>query len=208
MKSASAAAFSVLLLMSFGSLGCRDDTSSAAPPATPTVLQLEVTTVKSQKLNTIDRLPAELTPYESVDIYAKETGFLKLIKVDRGSRVKQGELIAELEAPELVAQQAQANAAYRSTESQLAAGQAKLAADQATYQHLSAASKVPGVVAANDLDITQRTAQSDEATVAALQKTAQAAQENLRAVTQLQSYLSITAPFDGQVTTRYVHPAR
>ncbi len=206
MKSASAAAFSVLLLMSFGSLGCRDDTSSAAPPATPTVLQLEVTTVKSQKLNTIDRLPAELTPYESVDIYAKETGFLKLIKVDRGSRVKQGELIAELEAPELVAQQAQANAAYRSTESQLAAGQAKLAADQATYQHMSAASKVPGVVAANDLDITQKTAQSDEATVAALQKTAQAAQENLRAVTQLQSYLSITAPFDGQVTTRYVHP--
>jgi RND family efflux transporter MFP subunit len=167
---------------------------------------VEITTVKSQKLNTTERLPAELVPYERVDIYAKETGFLKSIKVDRGSRVKQGELIAELEAPELVAQRAQANAAYQSAESQLAAGQAKLAADQATYQHMSAAAKVPGVVAANDLEIAQKTAQSDQANVAALQKTAQAAQENLRAVTQLESYLNITAPFDGQVTTRYVHP--
>jgi RND family efflux transporter MFP subunit len=157
-------------------------------------------------LNTTERLPADLRPYESVDIYAKETGFVKSIKVDRGSKVRQGELIAELEAPELVAQRAQANAAYRSAESQFAAGQAKLTADQATYQHMSAAAKVPGVVAANDLNIAQQTAQSDEANVAALQKTAQAAQENLRAVTQLESYLNITAPFDGQVTTRYVHP--
>ena len=55
-------------------------------------------------------------------------------------------------------------------------------------------------------EIAQKTAESDEATVAALQKTAEAAQEGLRAVTQLESYLKITAPFDGQVTTRYVHP--
>jgi RND family efflux transporter MFP subunit len=185
---------------------CRQDTGSTVSAAPQTVPQLEVTTVKSQKLNTTERLPAELMPYESVDIYAKETGFVKSIKVDRGSRVKRGELIAELEAPELVAQRAQANAAYQSAESQLAAGQAKLAADQATYQHMSAAAKVPGVVAANDLDIAQKTVQSDQANVAALQKTAQAAQENLRAVAQLESYLNITAPFDGQVTTRYVHP--
>jgi RND family efflux transporter MFP subunit len=167
---------------------------------------LEVTTVKSQKLNTTERLPAELVPYERVDIYAKETGFVKSIEVDRGSKVERGKLIAELEAPELVAQRAQANAAYQSAVSQLAAGQAKLAADQATYQHMSAAAKVPGVVAANDLEIAQKTVQSDEANVAALQKTAQAAQENLRAVAQLESYLNITTPFDGQITTRYVHP--
>jgi RND family efflux transporter MFP subunit len=139
-------------------------------------------------------------------MYAKETGFVKSIKVDRGSTVKQGELIAELEAPELVAQRAQADAAYQSSEAQLAAGQAKLAADQATYLHMSAASKTPGVVAGNDLDIAQKTAQSDEASVGALQMTAEAAQESLKAVTQLESYLNITAPFDGQVTTRYVHP--
>jgi RND family efflux transporter MFP subunit len=167
---------------------------------------LEVTTVKSAKLNTTERLPAELAPYERVEVFAKETGFVKSITVDRGSKVKQGELIAELEAPELVARQAQANASYESAQSQLAAGQARLASDQGTYQHMSAAAKVPGVVAANDLEIEQKTVQSDEANVAALEKTVQAAQENLRAVSQLQSYLRIMAPFDGQVTTRYVHP--
>jgi membrane fusion protein, multidrug efflux system len=206
MKIAVTPALSVLVAICLSSTSCRQDNTSVASAVPAGVPQVEVTSVKSQKLNTTERLPAELMPYESVDIYAKETGFVKSIKIDRGSKVKHGELIAELEAPELVAQRAQANAAYESAESQLAAGQAKLAADQATYQHMSAAAKVPGVVAANDLDIAQKTAQSDEANVAALQKTAQAAHESLRAVAQLESYLNITAPFDGQVTTRYVHP--
>ena len=71
---------------------------------------MELTTVKSQKLTTTISLPGELMPYEAIDVYARETGFVKSIKVDHGSRVKQGELIAELDAPELVAQRAQANA--------------------------------------------------------------------------------------------------
>lgn len=208
-KFAKVMAFWTVLLISLSSASCSQKENNAAQgggasaPAKPSV---EVTTVRSQKLNTTQRLPAELIPYESVDLYAKETGFVKSIKVDRGSIVKQGELIAELEAPELLAQRAQAGAAYQSAEAQLAAGQAKLAADQATYQHMSAAAKTPGVVAANDLDIVQKSAQSDEANVGALQMTAEAAQENLKAVAQLESYLNITVPFDGQVTTRYVHP--
>lgn len=168
--------------------------------------QVDVTIVQSRKLQTTISLPAELLPYEAVDVYARETGFVKSIKIDRGSMVRQGEIIAEIEAPELVAQRAQANAAYESAESQLAAGQARLAADQATYEHMSAAAKVPGVVAANDLDIAEKTVQSDAANVDALRKTADAGREELRAVTQLESYLRISAPFDGEITTRYVHP--
>lgn len=209
MKLAGVTALSALLFTCLSSTSCSQKENNAAQAGSPSVStqpSVEVTTVKSQTLNTTERLPAELTPYESVDIYAKETGFVKSIKVDRGSTVKQGELIAELEAPELIAQRGQAEAAYQSAEAQLAAGQAKLAADQATYQHMSAASKTPGVVAANDLDIAQKTAQSDEANVGALRMTAEAAQETVKAVTQLESYLNITASFDGQVTTRYVHP--
>jgi len=178
-------------------------TASASAAALP---QVDVTGVQSKKLKATIALPAELAPYEAVDLYAKETGFIKSIRVDRGSTVKQGELIAEIEAPELVAQRAQANAAYQSAESQLAAGQAKLAADQATYERVAAAAKTPGVVAPNDLEIAEENAQSDQANVDALRKTADAAQEGLRAVTQLESYLRVTAPFDGQITTRYVHP--
>jgi membrane fusion protein, multidrug efflux system len=195
-----------LMVASCGRKGSSETQAVSESSAAQAFPQVDVIIVKSQKLTATISLPAELVPYEAVDLYAKETGFVKSIKVDRGSRVKQGELIAELEAPELLAQRAQANAAYQGAEAQLAAGQAKLAADQATYQHMSAASKTPGVVAGNDLDIAQRTAQSDEANVGALQMTAEAGQESLKAVTQLESYLEITAPFNGQITTRYVHP--
>jgi RND family efflux transporter MFP subunit len=131
---------------------------------------------------------------------------VKSILVDRGSPVRQGELLAELEAPELHAQRAQADAVYGSAEAQLVAGHAKLTADRATYQHIIEAAKLPDAVAANDLDVAKQAVESDAANVEALRKSAAAAQEGLHAVEQLESYLKITAPFDGQVTTRYVHP--
>lgn len=197
--------FSGILLMCIASTACSRDLSTTASAA-PSILQVDAIRVKSEKLKTTERLPAELLPYEAVDMYAKETGFVKSIRVDRGSKVKEGELIAVIEAPELVAQRAQANASYQSAESQLAAAEARLSADQATYEHMQSAAKVPGVVAANDLAISEKTAESDRANVTALRKTADAAQENLKAVAQLESYLNITAPFDGEITTRYVHP--
>jgi membrane fusion protein, multidrug efflux system len=82
----------------------------------------------------------------------------------------------------------------------------KLASDQATYQRMAAAAKMPGVVSGNDLDVSQKTAQADESNVAALQQDVDAAQEGVRASAQLESYLKITAPFDGQITARFVHP--
>ena len=53
--------------------------------------EVEVTRVVAQKLNTTVKLPAQLTAYEVVDVYPKVTGFVKWIKVDRGSRVRAGE---------------------------------------------------------------------------------------------------------------------
>ncbi|MHB8487484.1 MAG: efflux RND transporter periplasmic adaptor subunit [Candidatus Acidiferrales bacterium] len=178
---------------------------AASQPAQP-ILQVEVTRVTSQKLDTTVKLPAQLTAYEMVDMYPKVTGFVKWIKVDRGSRVRQGEQIAQLDAPELLAQRTEAESKYQSAESQLAAAQAKLAASQATYRRTAEAAKTPGVVAPNDLETAQQTAQADSATVAADQKTAVAENDALQAVSELQGYLIITAPFDGEVTTRYVHP--
>ncbi len=195
-----------LLVASCGREASTETQSSNPANANQSVPQVDVTSVRSQRLNTTIRLPAELQPYESVDLYAKVTGFVKSIQVDRGSRVKAGELMAQLEAPEIIAQQAQAEAAYQSAQAQFAAGKSKLASDQATLQRMSVAAKVPGVVAGNDLDIAQRTAQTDEANVAALEKTAAAAEESVKAVAELESYLNITAPFDGEVTTRFVHP--
>jgi len=151
-------------------------------------------------------LPAQLLPYETVDVYPKVTGFIDSIKVDRGSRVKKGDLLVRLTAPELVAQRSQAESALRAAESQLASAQAKLVADQGTYLHLASAAKTPGVVAENDLLVANQMAVADKGAVAAAESNANAARDALRSVTQMESYLTIEAPFNGVVTTRNLHP--
>lgn len=191
----------------FGSCAKQSQGSAeAANSTTGSQIKLEVTSVVSQRLNTTVQLPAQLMPYEAVDVYAKETGFVKSIGVDRGSRVKTGELIAQLEAPELVARRSEADSKYQSAQAQLLAAEAQVSADEATYKRMADAAKIPGVVAGNDLEVAQKTAEADRQKVAALEKNVKAAQDALQAVSQLESYLKITAPFDGQITTRYVHP--
>jgi membrane fusion protein, multidrug efflux system len=188
------------------SCGAQQSAPTQASAAAPSVPEVECTKAISQQLVATIKLPGELLPYESVEIYAKQTGFVKTIRVDRGSHVKAGELIAQLEAPELISQRAQAEANYQSALAQLAGVQAKLASDRGTFERMSAAAKTPGVVAGNDLQVAQKTVEADDANVAAYQKSANAAQESVYGVEQLEAYLRITAPFDGQVTTRYVHP--
>jgi RND family efflux transporter MFP subunit len=211
MKPKQAATLLIFAIFTLSCASCTQGPSGAAPTAaqsagSPSAPEVETTRVVSQRLNATVKLPAQLTAYEIVDIYPKVTGFLKWIKVDRGSRVRAGEAIAQLEAPELLAQSAEAESKSQSAQSQLSAAQAKFGADQATYQRMSAAANTPGVVAKNDLEVALKASQADQAGVEALAKSAHAAEEALRAVSDLDAYLTITAPFDGQVTNRYVHP--
>src|SRR6476619_2341172 len=71
---------------------------AATPAQPPTVL---VTTVQSLELNRSIRLPGELQAYQDVALYAKVPGFVETINVDRGSVVRQGQVLATLRAPEL-----------------------------------------------------------------------------------------------------------
>jgi len=185
--------------------GCDSGKPTAANTAQAAV-SVETVTVISKKLDAPVSLPAQLVPYESVDVYPKVTGFIDTIEVDRGSRVKKGDLLVRLTAPELVAQRSQAESALRAAESQLASAQAKLAADQGTYLHLASAAKTPGVVADNDLSVANQTAVADKAAAAAAESNANAARDALRSETQMESYLTIEAPFNGVVTTRNLHP--
>ena len=161
--------------------------------------------VESQTLNTVLALPAQITPYQIVDIYPKVTGFIEMIRVDRGSHVRAGEVIIRLSAPELAAQRAQGEANIQTAESQLSAAQAKLSSDEGTYQHLAAAAKTPGVVAGNDVLVAEQAAAADRAQAQAATNNVQAAEDALRSVKQLESYLEIRAPFNGVVTVRNLH---
>ncbi|MGH8134535.1 MAG: efflux RND transporter periplasmic adaptor subunit [Steroidobacteraceae bacterium] len=200
----------VLFVPCFILVGCSSSsvqqsrTAQAASDGSPQ--QVAVASVESQKLDTTLTLPAQIAPYEFVDVYPKVTGFIDAILVDRGSHVHSGELIGRLSAPELIAQRTQAEAGLHSAGAQLAAAQAKLASDHGTYSHLAAAAKTPGVVAGNDLLVAEQTATADNAQVEAAQNNVQAARDNLRGVMQLESYLEIRAPFDGIVTQRNLHP--
>jgi membrane fusion protein, multidrug efflux system len=169
-------------------------------------LQVALAPVESLKLDSAQSLPSQITPYEAVDVYPKVTGFIDTILVDRGSRVKSGEVIVRLSAPELVAQRIQSEAGLHGAEAQLAAAQAKFASDHGTYLHLAAAAQTPGVVAGNDLQVAEQTAAAGNALLEAASNNVQAARESLRSVTQLESYLEIRAPFDGMVTQRNLHP--
>jgi membrane fusion protein, multidrug efflux system len=196
--------FSLTLIGCSSSAVEQSQTNEAAGAASP--LQVATVTVESQKLDATLSLPAQITPYEAVDLYPKVTGFIEAILVDRGSQVKAGEVIAHLSAPELVAQHNQAEAGLHTAEAQLAAAQAKFASDHGTYLHLAAAAQTPGVVAGNDLQVAEQTAAADNAQLEAASNNVQAARESLRSVAQLESYLEIRAPFDGVVVQRNLHP--
>jgi membrane fusion protein (multidrug efflux system) len=198
----------------FGALGCRTASSgngsaAAAPaatagPAAPTVVS--TVPVVSKKLQTTIALPAQLTPYEQVDIYPKVTGFVQTVTVDRGSRVQRGQVLVRLTAPELNSQRSQAEAAVRAAQSQLSTAQAKLASDNGTYLHMVAAAKTPGVLAENDILVAEQTVAADKGVVAAAEQNVAAARDALNSVSQTESYLTITAPFAGVITTRNLHP--
>jgi len=167
----------VTLMIAVG--GCNSNSharsNTSSPPAIPRV---EVVPVVSRNLSIIDRLPAELTPWQQVAIYPKVQGFVQEIPVDRGSIVRKGQLLARLSAPELLAQTAQA--------------QATMAGDEATYRRLVKASETPGATSKNQVELAEQAYLADS--------------ERVRSIKALASYLTITAPFDGIITERNVHP--
>ena len=174
--------------------------ADAPPPSVETVA------VTSRRLNVTTQLPGELLPYEMVGILPKVTGFVEWMGVDRGSRVKAGQLLVRLEAPELISRQAEAEATLQSAESRIDEAQAKLTADEATYERLGTAARTPGVISADELETAQKTAQADRARVVALRNTVDAAKQTLKSLQEINSYLLVTAPFDGIITDRNVHP--
>jgi membrane fusion protein, multidrug efflux system len=197
----------LVLLTSACSAGGGKASAAAAPRAdSDTPIAIDTVKVVSQRLDVKTQLPGELLPYELVGIFPKVTGFVQWMGVDRGSRVKAGQLLVRLEAPELISKQAEAEARLQSAESRIDEAQAKLIADQATYQRLRIAAQTPGVISEDELETAQKTADADLARVVALHHTLNAAKETLKSVEEINSYLRVTAPFDGIITDRNVHP--
>jgi len=162
--------------------------------------------VVSKSLSRTVDLPGEIQPYLSVAIHAKVSGYVERITVDRGSQVKTGELLVDLRAPELQAQIAEAESKVQAAESDRAQAEAQLTAAQSTYDRLKKASETPGAIAGNELIQAEQQVQAAKAVVQAKAEASRAARSAAQAQKDVQSYLHITAPFDGVVTERMAHP--
>jgi len=138
------------------------------------------------KRATLD-LPGRLEAYTQAQLYARVSGYLKDWKADIGTPVKAGQLLADIDAPDLDQQIMEARAALASAQANLTLAQATLQRGQ-TLIHSGAISKA---------DLDQRAA--DAANKDGLAKAAQANLDRLRV---LEQYKRIIAPFDGLVTVR------
>jgi RND family efflux transporter MFP subunit len=151
-------------------------------------------------------LPAEILPFLNVSIHAKVTGYVEQVLVDRGSVVKQGDKLIQLSAPEMQAQIAEAQSKLQAAQADRLQAEAQLAASQSTYDRLKMASETAGAIAANELTQAEKQVDAAKALVDARGRASAAAESALRALQDLSAYLAITAPFDGVITDRFVHP--
>jgi membrane fusion protein (multidrug efflux system) len=135
-------------------------------------------------------LPAELLPYERADLFARVQGYVKDIRVDMGDKVRRGQTLAIIEAPELLTK-------YAEFQASLQAAKAKYRSSTDVYQRLSRASQAatPGIVAPVDLERSRNQYLADSASYEASQKLAQSYKE-------VAGYLVLQAPFDGVITAR------
>ena len=149
-------------------------------------------TVKEQAVGTTLRLPAQLNPYEVVSIYPRITGYVKNIPVDIGTEVKQGQILMELEAPDIEQNNIAAHEKYIKS-------QASYNASRDEYSRLLKTAETHGAVSPNDLQSALSKMQSDSA-MSNSEKASWMAMESMK------DYLIVKAPFDGTITQRNIHP--
>lgn len=159
-------------------------------------------------------------PFQEIDVYAKESGYVKKLMVDYGTHVKAGQVMAILEIPELEAQLQEDQAEIKNAFNQVTRAQHELERYQAQYKALhlqytrlnGVFQSQPGIVAQQEVDDAQGKDLAASSQVDAGQAALDAAQSQL-AVSKaklvhdqsLFDYSKITAPFSGVVTERYAN---
>src|ERR1700683_1611121 len=208
----------IVAAMAIGSSSCSGK-GEPVEASGPTVT-VGVTKVVKKSLGRQLTLSSELVPFQEIDVYAKESGFVKKLDVDYGTHVKAGQVIATLEIPELEAQLQEDQAEIKNAVNQVSRAQHELARYQAQYNALhlqytrlnGVFQSQPGIVAQQEVDDAQgkdlaASSQVDagQAALDASQSQLGVAQAKLAHDQSLFDYSKITAPFSGVVTERYAN---
>ena len=199
---------------------CARRSAEASEPGASQTPEVGVVKVVKKPLERSLTVSSELVPFQQIDVYAKESGFVQQLNVDFGSRVKKGDVMAVLEIPELREQltedQAEIDDATNQvdrTKEELSRVQAQQNVANLEYTRLSQVAKSqPGLVAQQEVDDRQGKDLAAQAQVAATKAALQSAQSQLqKAQARLQhdqalyDYSKIPAPFTGVVTQRYAN---
>jgi len=190
------------------------------PEATSPAVTVGVVPVGRKPLGRTLTVSSELVPFQEIDVYAKEAGYVKELKVDYGDRVKAGQLLAILEIPELEEQLKQDDAAIKSASDQIIYAENVVNRTEAQHKALQlqfdrldgVAKSKPGLVAQQEVDDAEGRALASAAQVEAARASLQTAKSQLVLAQAKRShdqalfdYSKITAPFDGVVTQRYAN---
>lgn len=194
--------------------GC-GDTSKTNASTVGEATHVAVVKVAKQNISTTLDIASEFQPYQDVNVYAKVSGYVQKLDVDWGTHVKQGQLLAVLEVPELQQQLAVDDASVRRSQQDVARAQEELNGAQSafnvahlTYTRLANVQKTqPNLVAQEEVDQAEgKNAQADAGvsaakdSLAASEQALAAAKASLEKDKALYGYSQITAPFNGVVT--------
>jgi RND family efflux transporter MFP subunit len=207
--------FIVVILSAFAS-GCGDAHKADAADVPPAA----VVKVQRKNLSSTLEISSEFLPYQEIDVYAKVSGYIQKLYVDWGTHVKQGQLLAVLEIPELQQQLLQDEASVRRSEQEVSrAREEQSRAESAysvahiTYTRLADVQKSrPELVAQQEIDVAQGKDLEASAGVSSSKDALSAAEQALLAAKAaldkdkaMFAYARMTAPFDGVVTQIYAY---
>jgi RND family efflux transporter MFP subunit len=193
------------------SLAAESQAGSEALPVV-TVVKVERSAAKSELV-----LPGNIQAFTEAPVLARASGYLKTRTVDIGDRVTEGQVLGEIEAPELERQIQQAKAAVDEANSSEQQAEAALKQGQTNEELARVTAErwrnlvAKGAVSRQDNDVYQAQWTAQQANVEALGKAiaaakgnTAAAQANLDRLNSLKDYLTVRAPFAGVVTLRNV----
>jgi membrane fusion protein, multidrug efflux system len=151
-------------------------------------------------------LPGKLLPYQQVSPTARLDGFVSEVLVDRGSVVNKGDLLVRLIAPELQAQRAEAQAREQAAEGARSEAQARLTAEEGVLARMRKAAETPGTIAPKEIEEEEEAVNAARSYLKARTESVDAARASGMASREMEQFLSVSAPFSGVVTQRFVRP--
>jgi RND family efflux transporter MFP subunit len=167
------------------------------------VPSVRVATVRASGGNVVVALPATTSAFSVANVFARASGYIDKRQVDIGDRVKEGQLLAQIVAPELDHQIAQAQATLGQLNATLQQAQANMELARVTWgRDKPLVDK--GWVTAQQGTVDVQTLKAQEAAVGVAQANVAAQQAQLLVLNQQKAYQRVVAPFDGVITQRNV----